>query len=38
MSIIDSVRKSLVPIHPEGYVFVGGFALAAFLLDYFTIA
>ena len=31
MSIIDSVRKSLVPIHPEGYIFIAGFAIVAFL-------
>lgn len=36
MSIIDSVRKSLVPIHPEGYVFVAGFAFAAFILNWLS--
>lgn len=36
MSIIDSVRKSLVPIHPEGYVFIAGFAVTAFILDWFS--
>ena len=36
MSVIDSVRKSLVPIHPEGYVFIAGFAVAAFLLDWMS--
>ena len=36
MSIIDSIRKSLVPIHPEGYVFIAGFAVAAFVLDWFS--
>jgi phosphatidylserine decarboxylase len=32
MSIADSIRKQLVPIHPEGYPFVGGFALASLVL------
>jgi len=32
MSIVDSIRKQIVPIHPEGYVFIGGFALASLIL------
>jgi phosphatidylserine decarboxylase len=32
MSLTDSFRKQLAPIHPEGYPFVGGFALASLLL------
>jgi len=32
MSVIASVRRSLAPIHPEGYRFVAGFAVAAFVL------
>ena len=32
MSIADSIRKQLAPIHPEGYPFIGGFALASLLL------
>ena len=32
MSIADSFRKQLAPIHPEGYPFIGGFALASLLL------
>jgi phosphatidylserine decarboxylase len=32
MSIADSIRKQIAPIHPEGYPFIGGFALAALLL------
>jgi phosphatidylserine decarboxylase len=32
MSVIDSIRKQLTPIHPQGYPFVGGFALASLLL------
>jgi len=32
MSVINSIRSQLAPIHPEGYAFVGGFALAALVL------
>jgi phosphatidylserine decarboxylase len=32
MSVIASIRKQLVPIHPEGYPFIGGFALASLVL------
>jgi phosphatidylserine decarboxylase len=32
MSILDSIRKQLVPIHPEGYLFVGGFAFVSIVL------
>jgi phosphatidylserine decarboxylase len=32
MSIINSVRSQLAPIHPEGYPFIGGFAVAAAIL------
>src|SRR5882672_4358187 len=32
MSIIGSIRSQLVPIHPEGYPFIGGFALASLIL------
>ncbi|HTZ03090.1 MAG TPA: phosphatidylserine decarboxylase [Xanthobacteraceae bacterium] len=32
MSIYDSIRKQLAPVHPEGYPFVGGFALASLAL------
>ncbi len=32
MSVIDSIRKQLTPIHPEGYPFIGGFALASLIL------
>jgi phosphatidylserine decarboxylase len=32
MSIIDSIRKQLAPIHPEGYPFVGGFAFVSIVL------
>jgi len=32
MSIIKSVRSQLAPVHPEGYPFVGGFALVSLVL------
>jgi phosphatidylserine decarboxylase len=32
MSVYDSIRKQLVPIHPEGYPFIGGCALASLIL------
>ena len=32
MSIINSIRSQFSPIHPEGYPFVGGFALVALIL------
>jgi phosphatidylserine decarboxylase len=32
MSVISSIRSQLAPIHPQGYPFIGGFALAALVL------
>ncbi len=32
MSVINSLRRSVAPIHPEGYPFVGGFAVASMVL------
>jgi phosphatidylserine decarboxylase len=32
MSIVNSIRAQLAPIHPQGYPFVGGFALASLVL------
>jgi phosphatidylserine decarboxylase len=32
MSIINSIRSELVPVHREGYPFVGSFALASLIL------
>src|SRR6516164_2021930 len=32
MSIYDSIRLQLVPITPEGYPFIGAFALASLIL------
>ena len=35
MTIIESIKKSVVPIHPEGYPFIALFALAACVLGWF---
>src|SRR5215475_623722 len=32
MSVVASIRSQLAPIHPEGYPFIGGFALASLVL------
>src|SRR5262245_15571744 len=32
MSVLASIRAQLVPIHREGYPFIGGFALASLIL------
>jgi phosphatidylserine decarboxylase len=32
MFIVASIRSQLAPIHPEGYPFIGGFALASLVL------
>ena len=32
MSIANSIRSQLSPIHPQGYPFIGGFALASLVL------
>src|ERR1700761_6711569 len=32
MSVLKTIRSQLSPIHPEGYPFVGGFALASLVL------
>jgi phosphatidylserine decarboxylase len=32
MSIANSIRAQLVPVHPEGYPFIGAFALASLIL------
>jgi phosphatidylserine decarboxylase len=34
MTIIDSLRKQIVPIHPEGYVFIALFAGVALVLSW----
>jgi phosphatidylserine decarboxylase len=35
MALVKSIRDTLVPLHPEGYPFVGGFALATLALFWF---
>ncbi len=35
MSIIDSIRRQVTPIHPEGYIFIAFFAVAALILGSF---
>ena len=35
MSVLTSIRSQLAPIHPEGYPFIGGFALASLILFWF---
>lgn len=32
MSVAESIRKTLVPIHREGYIFIAGFAIATLVL------
>jgi len=32
MSVINSIRSQLVPVHPQGYPFIGGFAAGALVL------
>ena len=32
MSVVNSIRRNLAPIHPEGYLFVAGFAVATLIL------
>jgi phosphatidylserine decarboxylase len=32
MSVINSIRAQFSPVHPQGYPFVGGFALASLIL------
>jgi phosphatidylserine decarboxylase len=34
MSIADSLRRQIVPIHPEGYVFIAVFAIVSVLLHW----
>lgn len=34
MSIVASIRKQLVPIHPEGYVFIAGAVILALVFDW----
>jgi phosphatidylserine decarboxylase len=32
MSVINSIRSQFAPVHPEGYPFIGGFALLSLIL------
>jgi phosphatidylserine decarboxylase len=32
MSVIDSVRRQIAPVHPQGYVFIAAFAAGALIL------
>ncbi len=34
MSVFTSIRKQLAPVHPEGYLFIAVFAIAALLLGW----
>ncbi|HWG06625.1 MAG TPA: phosphatidylserine decarboxylase [Beijerinckiaceae bacterium] len=34
MNLLDTIRRQLVPIHPEGYIFIVLFAVAALLLHW----
>jgi phosphatidylserine decarboxylase len=36
MSIIESIRKQVTPVHPEGYIFIAGFGVAALILGSFS--
>ncbi len=38
MTIIDSIRKSVVPIHPEGHKFIAIFAVITVILGWFVSA
>ena len=38
MTIIDSIRKSVVPIHPEGHKFIAIFAVVTIILGWFISA
>ena len=35
MSMIDSIRRQMTPVHPAGYVFIAGFAVATAVLGWF---
>jgi phosphatidylserine decarboxylase len=34
MSVMKSIRESLAPVHPEGYVFIAGFVVATLILGW----
>ena len=35
MHMIDSIRRQLTPVHPEGYKFIAGFAVATVIIGWF---
>ena len=34
MNVVDSIRRQITPIHPEGYVFIAAFAVGALVLSW----
>jgi len=34
MSVIKSIRDNIAPVHPEGYLYIGGFAVATLFLGW----
>jgi phosphatidylserine decarboxylase len=36
MSLVDTIKNTLVPIHREGYPFIAGFAVVTLVLGYFS--
>jgi len=37
MSLVDTVKNAFVPVHREGYPFIGAFAAATLILGYFSL-
>ncbi|TIM19941.1 MAG: phosphatidylserine decarboxylase family protein, partial [Mesorhizobium sp.] len=36
MDLVDTIKKTLVPIHREGYPFIAAFAAVTLFLGYFS--
>ena len=34
MNMLESIRRQITPIHPEGYIFIAAFAIGAVLLHW----
>ena len=34
MSVFDSIRRQIAPIHPEGYIFIAAFIAATLILGW----
>lgn len=34
MSVLDSVRRQITPVHPEGYIFIAAFVIATLILGW----